>query len=126
MKQLYITDPSEHKFLVKAANSPSTFSNIFSSVLGLLPRFGKRQSQMDNHKDEDQEQTAARASTIKMIHTINRSKGRELGNNVDTASEGNASDLANFCADESTHHKKCMMQYYTKKIGFQIMQEMKC
>ena len=32
MKQLYITDPSKHKFLVKAANSPSTFSNIFSSV----------------------------------------------------------------------------------------------
>ena len=25
MKQLYITDPSKHKFLVKAANSPSTF-----------------------------------------------------------------------------------------------------
>ena len=41
MKQLYIADPNKHKFLVKAANSPSTFSNIFSSVLGLLPRFGK-------------------------------------------------------------------------------------
>ena len=39
MKQLYITDSSEHKFLVKATNSPSTFSNIFISVLGLLPRF---------------------------------------------------------------------------------------
>ena len=44
MKQLYIADPSEYKFLVKAANSPSTFSDIFNSVLGLLPRFGKRQS----------------------------------------------------------------------------------
>ena len=61
MKQLYITHPSEHKFLVKAANSPSTYSNIFSSVLELLPRFGKRQSQINNHKDEDQEQTAAEA-----------------------------------------------------------------
>ena len=104
MKQLYITDPSKHIFLVKAANSPSTFSNIFSSVLGLLPRFRKRQSQMDNHKDEDQEQTAAKASTIEMIHTISSGKGTELGNNVDTTSEGNASDLANFCTDESAHH----------------------
>ena len=28
MKQLYVTDPSKHKFLVKAANSPSAFSNM--------------------------------------------------------------------------------------------------
>ena len=27
-----------------------------------------------------------------------------LGNSVDTTSEGNASDLANFCTDESAHH----------------------
>ena len=39
IKQLYITDPNEHKFLVKAANSPSTFSNILGSVLDLLPGF---------------------------------------------------------------------------------------
>ena len=104
MKQLYITDPSKHKFLVKATNSPSTFSSIFSSVLGLLPRFGKRQGHIDNYKDEDQEQTAVKASTIETIHTINNGKGTELGNNVDTASEGNASDLANFCTDKSAHH----------------------
>ena len=104
MKQLYIANPSEHKFLVKATNSPSTFTNIFHSVLGLIPRFRKRQSQMDNHKDEDQEQTAAEASTVKTIHTISSGKGTELGNNVDTASEVDASDLANFCADENAHH----------------------
>ena len=104
MKQLYIADPSEHKFLVKAANSPSTFSNILGSVLGLLPRFSKRQSQIINHKDEDQEQIAAEASTIKMIHTISSGKGTKLGNSVDTTSEDNASDLASFCADESAHY----------------------
>ena len=104
MKQLYITVPRKHKFLVKATNSPSTFSNIFSLVLGLLPRFGKRQSQINDHKDLDQEQTAAEASTIKAIHTVSSGKGTELGNNVDITSEGNASDLANFCADESAHH----------------------
>ena len=42
MKQLYIADPREHKFLVKAANSPSTCSNILGSVLGLLPGFCRK------------------------------------------------------------------------------------
>ena len=54
MKQLYISDPSEHKFPVTSVNSPSTFSNIFSSVLGLFPRFGNRQSHTNKHKNEDQ------------------------------------------------------------------------
>ena len=62
------------------------------------------ESQINDHKDEDQEQTAAEASTIKTIHTISSGKGTELGYNVDTASEGNASDLANFCTDKSAHH----------------------
>ena len=62
------------------------------------------QSQIDDHKDKDQEQTAAEASTIETIHTISSGKGTELGNNADTTSEGNASYLANFCADESAHH----------------------
>ena len=53
MKQLDITDPSEHKFLVTSANSLNTFSNIFSSVLGLFPRFGNRQSHTNKHKNED-------------------------------------------------------------------------
>ena len=44
MKQLYIADPCEHKFLVKEANRPSTFSNILNSVLGMLPGFCKRQN----------------------------------------------------------------------------------
>ena len=46
MKQLYITDPSKHTFLVKAANSPNSFSGIFSSVLGLLPRFEKSKAKL--------------------------------------------------------------------------------
>ena len=45
-----------------------------------------------------------RLQTIKTIHTIGSGKGTELGNNVVTTSEGNASDLANFYTDESTHH----------------------
>ena len=50
MKQLHITDPSKHKFLVTSANTPSTLSNIFSSVLGLFPRFGNRQGNTNKHK----------------------------------------------------------------------------
>ena len=54
MKQLYIADPSKHKFLVTSANSPSTFSNIFSSVLGLFLRFSNRQNNTNKYKNEDQ------------------------------------------------------------------------
>ena len=33
LKQLYVTDPREHKFLVMSGNSPCTFSRIINSVL---------------------------------------------------------------------------------------------
>ena len=64
MKQLYIADPSKHKFLFTSANSLSTLSNIFSSVLGLFPRFSNRQSNTNKHKNEDQKQSATEASNI--------------------------------------------------------------
>ena len=62
IKQLYITDPSEHKFLVKAANSPSTFSNILGSVLSLLPKFCRRQNQTNNSKDVEDQKQATQAT----------------------------------------------------------------
>ena len=103
--QLYITDPSKHKFLVKATTSASTFSNILGSVLGLFPGFWKRQNQTNNSKDvEDKEQAATEASTIKTNNTIHSGKSLEISNNVDAASEDNASDLGNFCTNESVHH----------------------
>ena len=42
MKQLYIADPNEHKFLVKEANRPGTLSNILDSVFGMLPGFHRK------------------------------------------------------------------------------------
>ena len=100
MKQLYITDPSEHKFFVKAAISPSTFSNILGSVLGLLPRLCRRQNQTNNSNNvEDQTQATQaipEASTIETINTIHSGKSFEISNHVDTTSEDNASDLADF------------------------------
>ena len=104
MKQLYIADPSEHKFLVKAANSPSTFCNILGSVLGLLPGFHRRQNQINSSEEDDQEQAVTEASTIESINTIHSAKGLEWGNHVDTISEDNTSDLANFCTNEIIHY----------------------
>ena len=104
IKQLYIAGPREHKFLVKATNCPSTFSNILGSVLGLLPGFHRRQNQTTYSKDEDQEQAASEASTIEMINTVHSGKSLEIGNHVNTASEDNASDLTNFCTNETVHH----------------------
>ena len=104
IKQLYVADPSKQKFLVTAANSPSTFSNIFSSVLGLFPRFGKRQSQVSKHKDEDQEHSATEASTIEIICSTNSTKGMDLSNNTDTIPEDDVLDLVNLSADVSIHH----------------------
>ena len=37
-KQLYVADPSKHKFLVSLANSPSTFWSIINSIISLLPK----------------------------------------------------------------------------------------
>ena len=104
MKQLYITDPSEHKFLVKSANSPSTLSNIFSSVLGLFPRIGNRQSNTNKHKNEDQKLSATEASNIEAMCTANSSKGMNSSYSTDTIREVDVSDLANLSADVNIHH----------------------
>ena len=117
MKQLYIADPSEHKFLVKEANRPSTFSNILDSVSGMLPGFCKRQNNASpNTKEvEDKEQAAPETSTIDTINTLDNSnsgKNSKMGNNIDNVNESNAflsnvhnmSDIADFYADTSAQN----------------------
>ena len=42
MKQLYVTDPREYKFLVNETNRPDTITNILGSVLSMLPGFCKK------------------------------------------------------------------------------------
>ena len=64
MKELYMANPSEHKFLFTSANSLSTLSNLFSSVLGLFPRFSNRQGNTNEHKNEDQKQSTSEALTL--------------------------------------------------------------
>ena len=62
IKQLYVADPSKHKFSVASANSPSTFSSIINSVIGLFPRFNSKQNNSDKHKNEHQTQSVIKAS----------------------------------------------------------------
>ena len=111
MKQLYVVDPSEHKFLVEAANSPSAFSNMIGSVLSLLPGVCRRKNQTNNSKDvEDQKQATqatSKALTIETINTIHIGKSLEISNHVDTTSEDNVSDLTDFYANENVHHDIC-------------------
>ena len=130
MKQLYVNDASEHKFLVKAANSPSAFSNMIGSVLSLLPGFHRRKNQTNNSKDvEDQKQatqTTSEASTIETFNTIHSGKSSKISNHVDTASEVNVSDLANFYVNENVHHDIHNQGSFPTKIYFQIMHVMKC
>ena len=77
MKQLYVADPSEHKFLVISANNPSTFSSIISSVLGLFLRFNDRQNNSNKHKGK-QQQSITKASKLETMHTTNGNKGMKV------------------------------------------------
>ena len=67
-KQLYITDPREHKFLVSLANSPSTFSSIINSIIGLFPRFNSKQTNSHKHKNEHQVQSVMVASNSEALN----------------------------------------------------------
>ena len=107
MKQLYMADPSKSKFLITSANSLSTLSNIFSSVLGLFPRFSNRQGNTNKHKDEDQKQSTTKALNIEAIPTDNAGKGMSLSTSTDTIQEVDVSDLANLSMDISIHHDVC-------------------
>ena len=72
MKQLYVADPSEHKFLVNEANRPGTLSNILGSVLGMLPGFHRKQNNTSHKTNEieEQAQDTPEASTIDTTSTL--------------------------------------------------------
>ena len=118
---MYVADPSEHKFLIKAANSPSAFSNMIGSVLSLLPGFCKRKNQTNNYKDvEDQKQATQatpKASTIETVNTVQSGKSLEISNHVDTTSE-DVSDLADFYANENVYHYICDSGFFPTKNVF--------
>ena len=90
-KQLYVTDPSEHKFLVSFANSSSTFSNIINSVIGLFPRFSSKQTNSNKNKNEHQVQSIIEASNSE---ALNNNDNKDLNVSTDTIAEVDVSDLA--------------------------------
>ena len=60
-KQLYVTDPSKHKYLASLANSPGTFSSLLSSALKL---FGFSNNQMQSNTNQIQPIIEASSSEV--------------------------------------------------------------
>ena len=102
-KQLYVADPRKHKFLVSLANSPSTFSSIINSVIGLFPRFSSRQTDSDKHKSKHQAQFIVEASNSK---TLSNNGNKGINISTDTIPEIDASDLVDLSSD-AVHHNAC-------------------
>ena len=100
-KQLYVTDPSEHKFLVSLANSPSTFSSIINSVISLLPRLSSKQTNPNKHKNVNQEQSIIKASNTE---TSNNNSNKNLNVSTDTFADVNISNFIDMSPDV-VHHK---------------------
>ena len=100
MKQLYVNDPSEHKFLVTLANSPSTFSSIINSVIGLFSRFNNRQNNSNKYKSKNQ-QPVTETSNFETICNTSGNKGMNLS--TDTIQEVDVSDLADLSMDIGHH-----------------------
>ena len=99
-KHLYVTDPSKHKFLVRLANGPSSFSSIINSVIGLFPRFSSKQTNSDKHRSKHQVQSIIKASNSEIL-----SNNGNIGINVstDTIPEVDVSGLVDLSSD-AVHH----------------------
>ena len=99
-KQLYVTDSSEHKFLVSLANSPSTFSSIINSIISLLPRFSSKQTN-DNVANEKQIQTIIETSNTE---AFNNNDNIILNVSTDTIADVAISDFVGYKPD-TVHHE---------------------
>ena len=102
-KQLYVTDPSRHKFLVSLANSPSTFLSIINSVISLLPRFGSKQPNPVKHPNENQVQTVIDASNTE---AFNNKGNTDLNVSTDTIADMDVPDFMDMSPD-AVHHENC-------------------
>ena len=100
-KQLYITNPRKHKFLVSLANSPSTFSSIINSVISLLPTFGSKHTNPNKHSNENQVQTIIEASNTE---AFNNNSNTDLNVSTDTFADIDVSDLA-YLSPNAVHHE---------------------
>ena len=115
-KQLYVTDPSEHKFLVALANNPSTFSTIINSVIRLFPRFNSKQTNANTHINKHQTQTVIEASNSETLCN-NGNKGINIS--TDTIPDVDVSDLADLSTD-AVHHN---VHYTTPSLHEDLFQD---
>ena len=99
-KQLYVTDPSEHKFSVSLPNSPSTFSSIINSVISLLSRFGSKQTN-PNKPNENQMWTIMEASNTK---AFNNNANVDLYVSTDTIADVDVSN-SEYPSPNAVHHE---------------------
>ena len=100
-----------------SANSPSTFSSIISSVLGLFPRFNNRQNKSNKHKGEHQKQSATKASNFETLCSTNSNKGINLS--TDTIQEVDACDTPSLHEDlfQNSTWNEMLTHYYRIVIG---------
>ena len=85
-KQLYVADPSKHKFLASLANSPSAFSNLLNSALKLF-RFSSNRAQSNSNQIKPIIETSSSEA-----FTSNSSKNLNIS--TDTILKANASNFA--------------------------------
>ena len=83
------------------ANSPSTFSSIINSVIGLFPRFSSKQTDSSKHKNKNQVQSIIEASNTEALIN-NGNKG--LNVSTDTIANVDISDLADLSSN-AVHHE---------------------
>ena len=102
-KQLYVTDPSKHKFLVSLANSPSTFLSIINSVISLFPRFSSKQTDSNKHKNQNQGQSVIEPSNTE---AFNNNGNKDLNVSMDTIPDVDISYLADLSSN-AVHHETC-------------------
>ena len=100
-KQLYVTDPSKHTFLVSLVNSSSTFSSIINSVISLLPRFSSKQTNSNKHTNKNQVQSIIKASKTE---AFNNNGNTDLKVSTDTIADVDISDLV-YPSPDVVHHK---------------------
>ena len=88
MRQIYITDPSQHRFLVNEANRPGSIVTILGSVLRMLPGFRKKQNNTIHNQNGDEQVSATpESSTIETVGMVNNNSA--VNNEVNVENEGN-------------------------------------
>ena len=85
------------------ANSPSTFSSIINSVIGLFLRFSSKQTDSNKNKNENQVQSAIEASNTEALNN-NGNKG--LNVSTDAIADVDVSDLTDLSSN-TVHHDAC-------------------